>query len=782
MQRSSMTRIVVGYAVVASLYILFSDELLYRLAPDIAQGKWISIGKGLGFVLVTACSLWLLMWRLQTEESQRYQALVANHQAIMLLIDPRSGAIVDCNESAAAFYRYPIAQLRRLNIGDINRLSPDDIQRRMRRVIDRGHDLLHLSHWLGDGSERIVSIQTGPVEHHGQRLLLSIIRDETDDVRNQWTLNRLLSLHAMLSHSNQLLVKATSHNELYGQLCRIAVDIGGFLFAWISLRDPGGNMQPVGRAGVLPVLGDGKASPPVESWRQAIDRGDFGSSIAIALRSGKEVIGSFELYSSEADFFGPRELETLDAMIDDLAFGLENLRRVATLEIATQVVEASPVVLYRLDDIAKWHITFVTENVRHWGYSSTSILSGITRFDHIVHHEDLARVQRELAAALQERKGQFTQIYRVLTADGQLRWIEDKTAAKYAAGGSLLFLEGAMTDITESYRMQLALQESELRYRAMVTNSPDMLLINTDGHISFMNPSGARMLGAASVEQVIGLPVMSIIDPAYHAQVSQRIGRARQMPNVTMPVVDILFRKLDGSPLRVEVTASSFYNNGNLDILAFCHDLTFREQAKLTIEEYVQKLERAVTATTGAMSQMVELRDPYTAGHEHRVGQMAAAIAAEMGLDENIQRGLRIAGALHDVGKIMVPAEILTKPGRLTPVEYQLVKQHAEQGYKVLSQVDFPWPVAEVAHQHHERLDGSGYPCGLKGDEILLEARIIAVADVVESMCSHRPYRPSRGVDEALAEIEKGSGTVYDATAVAASLRLFREKNYKVPA
>jgi len=137
MQRSSMTRIVVGYAIVASLYILFSDELLYRLAPDIAQGKWISIGKGLGFVLVTACSLWLLMWRLQTEESQRYQALVANHQAIMLLIDPRSGAIVDCNESAAAFYRYPIAQLRRLNIGDINRLSPDDIQRRMRRVIDR---------------------------------------------------------------------------------------------------------------------------------------------------------------------------------------------------------------------------------------------------------------------------------------------------------------------------------------------------------------------------------------------------------------------------------------------------------------------------------------------------------------------------------------------------------------------------------------------------------------------------------------------------------------------
>ena len=162
------------------------------------------------------------------------------------------------------------------------------------------------------------------------------------------------------------------------------------------------------------------------------------------------------------------------------------------------------------------------------------------------------------------------------------------------------------------------------------------------------------------------------------------------------------------------------------------------------------------------------------------IGELAAAIAAEMGLDEDMQRGLRVAGAVHDVGKIMVPSEILSKPGRLSSVEYELIKQHAEQGYQILKDVAFPWPVAEVARQHHERIDGSGYPRGLKGTEIIIEARITTVADVVESMSSHRPYRPMLGVDLALQEIERGAGASYDADVAAACLRLFREKGYVI--
>ncbi|MEX2130370.1 MAG: HD domain-containing phosphohydrolase, partial [Pseudohongiellaceae bacterium] len=210
-------------------------------------------------------------------------------------------------------------------------------------------------------------------------------------------------------------------------------------------------------------------------------------------------------------------------------------------------------------------------------------------------------------------------------------------------------------------------------------------------------------------------------------------------------------------------------------------DITESKIADETIQSYVKKLESAVLGTAAAVSQMVELRDPYTAGHERRVGMLAAAIAAEMGLDENVQKGLQIAGAVHDVGKIVVPAEILTKPGRLSAAELALIQEHAEQGYSVLKDVEFPWPVAEVARQHHERLDGSGYPRGLKGDDILLEARIIAVADVVEAMSSNRPYRPTKGITLALEEIEKGAGRLFDTMAVAACLKLFREKGYTLP-
>jgi putative nucleotidyltransferase with HDIG domain len=176
-----------------------------------------------------------------------------------------------------------------------------------------------------------------------------------------------------------------------------------------------------------------------------------------------------------------------------------------------------------------------------------------------------------------------------------------------------------------------------------------------------------------------------------------------------------------------------------------------------------------------------EMRDPYTGGHERRVAELSVAISAELGFDENRQQGMRVAGYLHDIGKITIPAEILSRPGKLSEVEYALIKGHAQSGYDVLKDVEFPWPVAEVALQHHERIDGSGYPQGLKGDDIIIEARILAVADTVESMSTHRPYRPALGIEKALAEIEHGKGIIYDQMVVDACIKLFRDKNYTIP-
>ena len=189
-------------------------------------------------------------------------------------------------------------------------------------------------------------------------------------------------------------------------------------------------------------------------------------------------------------------------------------------------------------------------------------------------------------------------------------------------------------------------------------------------------------------------------------------------------------------------------------------------------------LKESLLGTVGVAMVMGELRDPYTAGHELRVAELALALSAELGFDEQRQEGMRVAGCLHDLGKMVVPAEILSRPGKLHPLEYALIQRHCQSGYDVLKDVKFPWPIAEVVLQHHERLDGTGYPQGLKGENIILEARILAVADVVEAMTSHRPYRLALGIDAALAEIEHGSGTIYDEIVVKAALKLFREKKF----
>ena len=202
-----------------------------------------------------------------------------------------------------------------------------------------------------------------------------------------------------------------------------------------------------------------------------------------------------------------------------------------------------------------------------------------------------------------------------------------------------------------------------------------------------------------------------------------------------------------------------------------------REQER---EEALVRVQTALTTTVQVMSSAVELRDPYTAGHQSRVSIVARAIAEEMGLPAESLDAVEVAGRVHDLGKLRIPAEILTKPSKLTAVEYELIKEHPQASYDLLKGIDFPWPIAAIAYEHHERIDGSGYPQGLKGDEMLPEARILAVADVFEAMSSHRPYRPTLGVEAALEELRSRSGVLYDSAAVDALVHLVRDKGFKL--
>ena len=219
--------------------------------------------------------------------------------------------------------------------------------------------------------------------------------------------------------------------------------------------------------------------------------------------------------------------------------------------------------------------------------------------------------------------------------------------------------------------------------------------------------------------------------------------------------------------------------------LAFQNELVAKQSAELQIASIKainneKKLQASFLETIGIARLLVELRDPYTAGHQKHVGDLAKAIAADLGFDAHYQEGIMISGYLHDIGKIIVPIELLSKPGRLTQEEFSLVKNHVQAGYEILNGLPFPWDILPGVLDHHERLDGSGYPHGLKGDEISIDGRILAVADVVDAMSSLRPYRAPLGIEAALDEIERGRNTLYDTTVVDVCLKLFQEKSYKI--
>jgi putative nucleotidyltransferase with HDIG domain/PAS domain S-box-containing protein len=213
-------------------------------------------------------------------------------------------------------------------------------------------------------------------------------------------------------------------------------------------------------------------------------------------------------------------------------------------------------------------------------------------------------------------------------------------------------------------------------------------------------------------------------------------------------------------------------------LLAALLDVTRRKRAEEELQHSLDKLQSAFEGVVQAMGMAMEMKDLYTSGHQQRVAILACALAEELGLPEDRIEGLRVAGLLHDLGKISVAAEILSKPGKISEYEYAIIKAHPQIGCDILRGIAFPWPVAQIIVQHHERLDGSGYPAGLLEDDILLEAKILGVADVVEAMSSHRPYRPAIGVAEALDEISRNKGSLYDPEVVEACVRLFTEKDF----
>jgi PAS domain S-box-containing protein len=381
---------------------------------------------------------------------------------------------------------------------------------------------------------------------------------------------------------------------------------------------------------------------------------------------------------------------------------------------------------------------------------------------------------------------------RLIRKDGSVSHTEIDLSFKRALSGSEEYVVALVSDAATRQtpaaeangrakieRAEAARRDAEEKLHAVVEQSITGNYIIEDGRFSFVNPRMAEIFGYANGE-LTGVAALEVVAPEDRDLAAENI-RKRLAGEINSLQFEFRGRRKDGALIEVGAHGSLAVIRGKRMIIGVLQDITERSKDERRIKEYVRKLETAMLATVDTISRMVDLRDPYTAGHEKRVAHISAAIARRLGLDGERIKGLEIAGRVHDIGKIGVPSEILSKPVRLSTAEFELVKQHAAHGFGILNGIEFPWPVAEVAHQHHERMDGSGYPRGLKGAEIIHEARILAVADVIEAMSSHRPYRASLGIEPALAEIERGAGQIYDPDVSTAALQLFRDQGYAIP-
>jgi len=321
-----------------------------------------------------------------------------------------------------------------------------------------------------------------------------------------------------------------------------------------------------------------------------------------------------------------------------------------------------------------------------------------------------------------------------------------------------------------------AVRDSERKYRTLFEDSRDAIYMTTlDGKFIDINQTGLDLFGYTR-EEIFGKGLYTIfVDPTEHKKFQHVIDKHGAVKNY-----EVKLQKKDGTEMDAHITSTVrlSYEGETIGYQGIIRDITLHKQAENYLRESYDKLERILNETVMALATTTEKRDPYTAGHQQRVASLACAIAREMGLSEEQIEGVRVAGILHDIGKICIPAEILNKPSHLSPIEFDIIKTHPQASHDIVKTIEFPWPIAQILYQHHERLDGSGYPQKLSGEAILLEAKIISVADVVEAMISNRPYRPALSIDDALEEILKNKGSLYYPKVVDTCVKLFRENKF----
>ncbi|PJC76342.1 MAG: hypothetical protein CO013_00420 [Syntrophobacterales bacterium CG_4_8_14_3_um_filter_58_8] len=514
--------------------------------------------------------------------------------------------------------------------------------------------------------------------------------------------------------------------------------------------------------------------------RNRCNREGYESLALIPLRSDSEIIGLLQLCDTRQNLFTLDMIRFLEGIGASIGIAVSRRRSVEALRESEEKYrlhfENVTDVIFSIDQ--ELRLLDITPSVgRIMGYMPEELTGKPIGELNVLATDHLKEAYSDIHHAL-AGNSILAKVYELIAKDGTRKFCE-VSAAPLLHDGKAAALICVARDITERKQAEeWLLRERSMVDRIMRTSPAGIIVAARDGRIVFANKRAEEMTGRA-----YGSPEWPITDfdgnpfPQEELPFMQVVSSDNPVYGIRHAVLSPegrrVYLSINGAPIHDE--------KGNINEVVFSiDDVTEQRRAEEEISKTVGKLKRGIDDTIRAMAMIVEEKDPYTAGHQERVAKLSVAIAQDLNLSEEQISGIRMAGMIHDIGKIRAPAEILSKPTQLSPIELELLKTHAEVGYRILEPIAFPYPVAKIAYQHHERINGAGYPQGLKGDEILIEARILAVADVVEAMASHRPYRPARGIDAALEEIEKNRGVLYDNAVADACLRLFREKGFKL--
>ncbi len=434
-----------------------------------------------------------------------------------------------------------------------------------------------------------------------------------------------------------------------------------------------------------------------------------------------------------------------------------------------------------LDD-KNWTVLYINKACKSLtGYKESELaFNSILSYEDIIYPEDKNHVREKVLNGIKKNK-KYSLSYRIVTKSGKVKWVYEIGQSVATLKNGLHLLEGYITDITHIKNLSEALnvEKEQLKKTNFLINLileklPIGIATNriSDGKVLFINKAFSKIYGWPTDELIDIETFFNKVYPEkdYREKIKKMVleGIASKNP-AKMRWNDIRITKKNGT--------IGYVNAVNIPV--YTQDLMVSTVIDFTDQHnYIKKITDLFDQTIKLMANLVEIKDPYTYNHQSKVSKLSIAIAKEMGLPDEKVKAIKYASLIHDIGKINIPPSILNKPGELSYIESKLLETHPENSYKIVKDIAFPWPIKEIILQHHERIDGSGYPKGIKNNEILLEAKIIAVADVIEAMASHRPYRPTLGIEKALEEISKNSGKLYDEKVCSICMKLFKKRNF----